>query len=715
VTNDDSLSERLRALSRNLWWTWNTEVISLFRDLDPASWRDVNHNPIALLRHMPPDVLEQRARETALDSRILFAFRRLAEYLGDQRTWAQMHAGPLLVKPVAYFVAEFGLHESLPLYSGGLGVLAGDTIKSASDLGVPFIGIGLFYAQSYFSQRLDASGQQIEEYGKVDANVLPLEPARGPDGKPLVVSVEMGNERIHAAVWHAQVGRARLVLLDSDVGENRPEDRTLTNRLYGGDRRTRLRQEIVLGIGGLRALRALGLAPSVIHLNEGHSAFATLERVRERIEGDGLTLQAAIRETGMHTVFTTHTPIEAGHDRFDPDLIEAELGWLRHKLGLSREAFLGLGRVHPNDTSERFCMTVLALRIARYANGVSSLHGHVSRQMWRALYPERPESEVPIGHITNGVHLPSWVAPAMDRLFQRHISRDWPQRACHADAWAGIHAADPTEMWEVHHHLRHILVDFVRRRLVQQAERRGEDAAAIERARRALSYDALTIGFARRFVSYKRATLLLHDIPRLARLLNDPERPMQIVFAGKAHPQDESGKSIIRQIYDLCREPRFEGKIVFVEDYDINVGRHLVQGADVWLNNPLRPLEACGTSGQKAAVNGVLNCSVLDGWWAEAYDGRNGFAIGNGDQHVHGDVQYARDAESLFQVLESQVVPLFYERDKDGIPNEWVARMKRSIRTLAWRFNADRMVMDYVRSCYIPAAGGVSCAMPPRS
>jgi starch phosphorylase len=706
----DTLHERLEQLARNLWWTWNPEVIALFQDLDPAMWRQVNHNPIALLQSIDPVSLEELAREMALDSRIHFAFRRLHEYLASTNTWAQVHAGPLLVQPVAYFVAEFGLHESLPLYSGGLGVLAGDALKAASDLGVPLVGVGLFYAQSYFQQKLDGEGRQIEEYGKTPRALLPLAPARKPDGSPLLVSVEMGNERLHAAIWHAQVGRARLVLLDSDVPENSPENQALTSRLYGGDRRTRLRQEMVLGIGGLRALRALGIHPGVLHINEGHSAFALLERIRERIEGDGMTFEEAARETSHRTVFTTHTPVEAGHDRFAPDLVDEHLGWLHHRLGLTREEALGLGRLNPRNADEAFCMTVVALKLSRFANAVSNIHGHVSRQMWHRLWPTRPEVEVPIGHITNGVHLPSWVAPAMDRLFERYLGGDWHGRTCHVDSWEGIARINDGELWEVHQNQRHQLVDFVRRRAVRQAEERGDSAETIERARRLLSPDALTVGFARRFVTYKRATLLFSDLSRLAALLAG-ERPVQLVFAGKAHPQDEGGKEIIRQIAELCREPRFAGKMVFVEDYDINVARHLVQGSDVWLNTPLRPLEACGTSGQKAAVNGVLNLSILDGWWAEAYDGQNGFAIGNGDTHANPEAQYRRDAESLFAVLEREVVPLFYERDPDGFPLKWIARMKRSIRTLAWRFNADRMMMDYVRSCYIPAAGGVSCAM----
>jgi starch phosphorylase len=702
---------RLEELSRNLWWTWNPEVISLFRDIAPAVWRQVNHNPIALLQSLKPAELDELAREVGLDGRIHFAFRRLHEYLHEAKTWAQVHAGPLLVQPVAYFVAEFGLHESLPLYSGGLGVLAGDTLKAASDLGVPLVGVGLFYAQSYFQQRLDPEGRQLEEYGKTQLSLLPLAPARKPDGSPLMVSVEMGSDRLNAAIWHARVGRASLVLLDCDVPENSPEDQTLTSRLYGGDRRTRLRQEMVLGIGGLRALRALGLSPGVLHINEGHSAFGLLERIRERMEGDGLSFADAARETSQRAVFTTHTPVEAGHDRFAPDLLEEHLGWLRYRLGLTREEMLGLGRLDPKNAGEQFCMTVLALKLSRFANAVSSIHGHVSRRMWHPLWPSRPEAEVPIGHITNGVHLPSWVAPAMDRLFERYLGGDWHRRTCHVDAWEGIEKMDDAELWEVHQNLRHQLVDFARRRAVRQAQRRGEPPENLERAAKVLSPEVLTIGFARRFVTYKRATLLLSDVPRLAALVSNPERPVQLVFAGKAHPQDDGGKEIIRQISMLCRDPRFEGRLVFVEDYDINVARHFVQGADVWLNNPLRPLEACGTSGQKAAVNGVLNLSVLDGWWAEAYDGQNGFPVGNGDSHANPEVQYRRDAESLFKVLEQEVVPLFYERDRDGFPLKWIARMKRSIRTLAWRFNADRMVMDYVRFCYIPAAGGVSSGM----
>jgi starch phosphorylase len=710
----ESLSERLQELSRNLWWTWNPEVIALFRDLDPALWRRVNHNPIALLKALDPQALEEKARDLSIDSRIHFAFRRLAEYLGHTQTWAHTHAGPLRTKPVAYFVAEFGLHESLPLYSGGLGLLAGDTLKSASDLGVPFVGVGIFYAQSYFQQRLDERGNQIEEYGTTDVELLPLNRAMGSDGRPLLVSMEMAQRTVHAAVWHANVGRASLVLLDSDVPENAPEDRTLTYRLYAGDRRTRLRQELVLGIGGLRAMRALGIHPGVLHLNEGHSAFSLLERVRERMEEDDLSFEDAARETALRTVFTTHTPVEAGHDRFDPALVEEHLGWLRERLGLSREAFLGLGRVDPRSSSEPFCMTVLALKLSRRANAVSSLHGHVSRRMWQGLWPGRPEAEVPIGHITNGVHLPSWVSPTMSRLFERHIGREWASRVTHLDAWAGIERMDDTELWEVHSNQRHQLVDFVRRRVARQVERRGGSQDELERVRRMLDPQALTIGFARRFVPYKRASLLWFDLDRLARILSDTRRPVQIVFAGKAHPQDEGGKQIIREIFQLCRDPRFVGRVAFLEDYDINVARHLVQGSDVWLNTPLRPLEACGTSGQKAAVNGVLNLSVLDGWWAEAYDGRNGFAIGEGDVHALTEVQHRRDAEGLYRVLETEVIPLFYERDADGLPVEWIARMKHSIVTLPARFNADRMLMNYVRDCYLPAAGALSWGMPSR-
>jgi starch phosphorylase len=696
-------------LARNLWWTWQPEVARLFRELDPIRWRQLAHNPIALLSEFTLERLDQRVNELVLRSQINYAHRRLEEYLNSEATWGAQHAGVLRVRPVAYFSAEFGLHESLPIYSGGLGVLAGDHVKSASDLGIPLVSVGLYYSQGYFLQRLSKDGCQQEESLTIDAAQLPLEPAFGPDGEPLVIEVETRQGTIAARIWELHVGRCRLLLLDSNVEGNRPEDRQLTAHLYGGDNRVRIRQELLLAVGGVRALRALGIDPGVFHLNEGHSAFVPLEIIREKMNREGMSFAHAFKQVASQTVFTTHTPVIAGHDRFSPELVEEHLGPLRDELGLSRDQLLGLGRVRPADTSELFCMTVLALKLSRRANAVSALHGRVSRNMWSSLWPGRAEEEVPIGHITNGVHAPSWLAPAMHDLYDRNLGSDWASRSGEPEVWAGISRVVDGELWETHQVLKGRLIDFVRRRLARQYERRG-DRAAVEAARQILNPEALTIGFARRFATYKRATLLLY-LRGLDRLLNDPARPVQIIFAGKAHPRDEPGKQLLREIVQLTKDPRFAGRVVFLEDNDIDVWRHLVQGVDVWLNTPRRPLEASGTSGMKVVLNGGLNLSVIDGWWAEAYDGSNGFAIGRGETHRDPEVQDARDAEDLYRTLEQEVIPLYYERDFDGLPRAWIARMKWAIRTLGWRFNSDRMVKDYLFQCYLHAAGGLSCDM----
>lgn len=709
------VQERFWALARNLWWSWDHDASSLFLDLDPARWSELNQNPVSLLGEFPLEKLESRAAELVLHSRINYAYRRLGEYLEADRTWGARHAGVLRPHPVAYFSAEFGLHESLPVYSGGLGVLAGDHIKSASDLDIPLVGIGLFYGQGYFRQRLDENGWQQEEYLKTDVNQLPMGAAIGTNGRPVVVQIDTRRGSIRARVWRVRVGRRDLFLLDSDLEGNAPEDRELTSRLYGGDLRIRIRQELLLGVGGLRALKALGITPGVLHLNEGHSAFAVLEAVRMRMEEEGIGFDAAVPRVSREVVFTTHTPVPAGHDRFAADLIEEHLGPLRESLSLSPESFMGLGRENPNNQDETFCMTVLALRLSRRANAVSALHGEVSRAMWTGLSPGEPEDAVPIGHITNGVHVPSWLAPQMFRLYDRHLGTGWHLKSSEARIWEGIEDVDDGELWETHLNLKSRLLEFVRRRAVEQAERRLESRDVLQRLSRILSPDALTIGFARRFATYKRANLILMDIERLATMVNDPKRPVQFVFAGKAHPLDEPGKKVLQQIANLMRDSQFADKFVFVEDYDINVGRHFVQGVDVWLNNPRRPLEASGTSGQKVVLNGGLNLSVLDGWWAEAYDGMNGFSIGTGRTHSKMNVHDTRDGEDLLRTLREEVIPLYYQRDRDGLPRGWIKRMKRTIRTLGWRFNADRMVMDYTTKCYVPAAGGTSSDLRPTS
>ncbi len=702
------VQERLWSLARNLWWSWDNESTSLFLDLDPVRWRQLNHNPISLLGEIPLEQIERRAGELVLHGRINYAYRRQREYLEKDRTWGARHAGILRPRPVAYFSAEFGLHESIPIYSGGLGILAGDHLKSASDLGIPLVGVGLFYGQGYFRQHLDQSGWQQEDYLQTDINQQSMEPAIGTNGEPITVQIETRGSSIRAKVWRAKVGRCDLLLLDSNVEGNAPEDRQLTSRLYGGDRRVRIRQEMLLGVGGFRALKAMGITPGVLHLNEGHSGFVVLEAIRSRMQEEGLSFDAAAPRVSREVVFTTHTPVPAGHDRFGSDLMEEHLGPLREAMGLSHEQLLALGRESPGNTAEEFCMTVVGLKLSRRANAVSALHGEVSREMWAGLQVMHSEETVRIGHITNGVHVPTWLAPQMFRLYDRHLGTGWHEHSAEAKIWERIEDVNDGELWETHLSLKSRLLEFVRRRAIEQAERREESSEVLRRLGRVLSPDALTIGFARRFATYKRANLILADIHKLASMVNDPKRPVQFVFAGKAHPHDDMGKRVLQQIAELMRDSQFANKFVFVEDYDINVGRHFVQGVDVWLNNPRRPLEASGTSGQKVVLNGGLNLSVLDGWWAEAYDGLNGFAIGTGRTHSDMNVHDTRDGEDLYRTLREVVIPLYYQRDRDGLPRGWIKRMKRAIRTLGWRFNADRMVMDYTMKCYVPAAGGTS-------
>jgi starch phosphorylase len=700
------------ALARNLWWTWHPEVVNLFRDLDPIRWRQLDHNPVALLRDFTPETLAARAAEMVLFSRINYAHRRLKEYMANTKLWARTHAGVLGSKPVAYFSAEFGIHESMPIYSGGLGVLSGDHIKSASGLGVPMVAIGLFYDQGYFRQYLDEKGYQREEYLDTKVENIPMEPALNAEGQPITIKVDTRGGSIYARVLLLQVGRVRLFLLDCDVEGNSPEDRKLTSRLYGGDERVRIRQELMLGVGGVKALRALGITPGVYHLNEGHSAFGPLEVVRERMHHDGKSFDDALREVAQQTVFTTHTPVPAGHDRFPGALVEEHLGPLRDSLGISYEQLMGLGRVEPQNDHEPFCMTVIGLKMSRRANAVSALHGHISRRMWANLWPWRVEEEIPIGHITNGVHIPSWLAHNMLQLYDRHFVAGWVSRMGEPEVWQTILNVDPGELWETHNVLKNLLLAFVRRRVSRQCRRRGESEEVVEAARNILDPNVLTIGFGRRFATYKRATLIFNEIDRIAALLNDKERPVQLVFAGKAHPKDEPGKKLIQAVANMRHDPRFANRVVFLEDYDINVCRHMIQGVDVWLNNPRRPLEASGTSGQKVVLNGGLNLSILDGWWAEAYDGTNGFAIGEGHSHVDDAATDKRDTASLLKVLETQVIPTYYDRDVDGLPRHWIKMMMNSISSLAWRFSSHRMVMDYTRASYVPAAGGLSCDMP---
>lgn len=708
MTSELSLYAKLVQLSENLWWSWQPEVASLFKDIDSVAWTKCRHNPVVFLREHGEDLIESLAREMGLHSRVNQAYRRFQDYMNSRDTWGDTHAGVLGFRPVAYFSAEFGLHESLRIYSGGLGVLAGDHLKSASDLRVPLVGVGLFYHEGYFSQHMDENGWQQETYERVDPETLPMKPARTPAGEDIRVSVDTRHGQIHAKVWTLEVGRVTLYLLDTDIPENTDEDRALTARLYGGDQRMRIRQELMLGVGGVKALTAAGIAPRVIHMNEGHSAFASLELIRMRVQDDGHSFDDALREVSAMGHFTTHTPVAAGHDRFDPHLVVDHLGPIADAVGLDDHGLIALGRVDPQNHGETFCMTVLAFKTSRRANGVSNLHGVVSRRMWKPLWPWRSEEEIPIGHITNGVHVGTWLAQQMRVLYDRELSPKWYHRSGEPEVWAAFENVDPGELWETHQSLKLKCLEYSRYKLAEQAKRNGNAEATPQDYHDVLDPQTLLIGFARRFAPYKRADLFMKDLDLLKQICNDAERPVHFIFAGKAHPADEYGKAIAQRIVKLADEADLFGKVLFLDDYDINLARHLVQGVDVWLNNPRRPLEASGTSGQKVVLNGGLNFSVLDGWWAEAYDGANGFAIGTGLTHTNQEIQDERDTAAMLQTLREEVVPMYYDRDADGLPQEWIGRMKRAIRTLGWRFNADRMVMDYTTDCYVPAAGSTS-------
>jgi starch phosphorylase len=701
----------LHELASNLWWAWNHAAMDLFRRLDADAWDATGHNPVALLGRVD----QRRLREAAADAgfvahleRVLGEFRT---YVAAESTWFSRRY-PGGHRPItAYFSAEFGLTECLSIFAGGLGLLAGDHLKSASDLGLPLVAVGLLYQEGYFRQQLNDAGWQQELYVNNDFHTLPLTLEQSTPGTPFSVAVALPGRTLRAQVWRAQVGRVPLYLLDTDLPENSAEDRAITAQLYGGDLEMRLKQEILLGIGGYRALRAVGVRPTVYHMNEGHSAFLVFERIRDLMQDRGLSFSAAREVATAGLLFTTHTPVPAGHDYFPVDMLDRYLAEYPPSFDLSREQTWDLGRLRPGS-GETFGMTILALRLAAYSNGVSRLHGEVSRQMWQGLWPPLPVDEVPISHVTNGVHLRSWISREVDGLYQRYIGPDWHEAPADSRVWReGLERVPAEELWRTHELRRQRLITFARRRLRNQAEQRAATRAEVEGADEALNVGTLTIGFARRFATYKRATLLLSNTERLARLVSDPERPIQLIFAGKAHPRDDAGKELIRQIVRLSREEPFRRRLVFLEDYDTNVARELVQGADVWLNTPRRPEEASGTSGMKAAANGALNASVLDGWWAEAWDDLNrpetpiGWAIGRGESYASPEEQDAIESEALFDVLERDIVPTFYNRDADGIPRRWIAAMKASIGRLSPIFNTHRMVGEYTERFYAPMAG----------
>ena len=711
------LTEGLNRVARNLWWTWSQEAQEIFQELSPRGWQNLYHNAVAILHEVSDYELRVRLQDPDFAERVSEVLRLFEAYMNDQRTWAHEHAQALRANPVAYFSAEFGFHETLPIAAGGLGILAGDHAKSASDLGIGFVGISLFYREGYFQQAIDANNWQTEYYTLLNPKNLPIEPVLNEKGEPLVCRVDIGMNQVAFQAWRANVGRAVVYLLDANRPENEQHFRDLTQRVYGGDSTTRIMQEMLLGIGGVRLLRALGVQPSVFHMNEGHAAFLTLELIREKMAA-GKSLPEALSQTKAECIFTTHTPVEAGHDRFSPDLMDYAMHRFRTQIPAPFGELMKLGRVNPQNQQEPFCMTVLALKLSRAANAVSELHGRVSRHMWHCLYPDKPVEQVPIGHITNGIHLLGWMKGTVRRFWQRKLTAsgdqavpagfrgpgpDWATQVNSPEFWQRMADHDfisDEELWALRYKLRRELIEFARRRLLIQGQRLAHgDFIAFDQL---LNPDALTIGFARRFATYKRAPLIFQQLDNIVHLTRDKDRPIQFVFAGKAHPRDDDGKRYIQHIIHLSKYSDLQGHLVFIENYDVHVARQMVSGCDVWLNTPRRPLEASGTSGMKAGCQGCLNLSILDGWWREGYDGTNGFAIGE-DAHADSVEEQDRvDSANLYKVLTQEVIPLFYQRDAQGIPRQWIQRIRRAMVTLVPQFTTTRMVREYTEKYYLP-------------
>jgi starch phosphorylase len=699
---------RLHELALDLWWSWDDRARAVFRQLDYSLWRTTAHNPVQMLQRIPP----QRLKEAAADPDFLKAYDEAIFGLDQARTvahpWWRDQQSILGNGSIAYFSAEFALHQSLPIYAGGLGVLAGDHCKEAADLGLPFVGIGFMYPQGYFRQRMTNDGWQEERYEKISWTDAPIEAAITPDGRPCITAVPLGDRTVLAAVWRVRLGRVRLFLLDTDLAENAPWDRELSARLYGGDRETRIQQEIILGIGGVRALRALGITPTVWHLNEGHAAFVALQRIREIIE-QGRSFDDALEEVKRSTVFTTHTPVSAGHDAFPFQLVEKHLAGTWGEIGQHRQSFLALGE-YDNGSGSLFNMTALALRTSAFVNGVSALHGEVTRSMWRPMWPNTPADQIPVRSITNGVHVPTWMAGPVFALLDHHFGPGWLDHVDEAELWERLNDIPDAEIWEMRQALRKELFSFIRERMRSRFSEEYVGQSRIVSAGAMLDPEALTLGYARRFTAYKRPEMIFHDTERLARILDQVDRPVQIVFAGKAHPADEPAKHNLQRVFKHALDPKFAGRLAFIDDYDMHVAHYLVQGCDVWLNNPRKPLEASGTSGMKASLNGVPHLSIGDGWWAEGFNGRNGWLIEshtNPDDHAATD---AADANALYELLEQEVVPAFYDRDRSGrgLPRRWIAIVREAMRSNVPRFSTRRMVKQYVTEMYGPAAQATS-------
>lgn len=693
--------KRLNDMAYNLWWSWNPEAIDLYREIDLELWEKTGKNPVRFMQEVSQKKLQARLEDAAYMKRLGEVVASFDSYMSEKNTWFSENYPQYANNRIAYFSAEYGLNEVLPIYSGGLGVLSGDHCKSASDLGIPFTAIGIFYRQGYFSQRINGEGWQETRFTDLNPYQLPIQPALNKSGEQYEIDITFAGRTVYAKVWKVQIGRINLFLMDTDISRNNPADRSLTSRLYGGDQETRIQQEIFLGIGGIRILSAMGIEADVYHLNEGHSSFMGLELIRKLIHEKNISFNEARQVVANSVMFTTHTPVPAGNDTFPLYMMDKYFGDFWGQLGLSRYDFLRLGL--KNNEDQNFNMTVLALTLAGRKNGVSRLHGAVSRDIFSDVWPGVPKQDIPITHVTNGIHTLTWLSPKIKELYDKYLAPDWKKKIYSSAAFEAVENIPDEELWAVHKELKLKMINFVRNRLKQQKLANGESMEAVRQVDSFLDPDALTIGFARRFATYKRANLIFRNLARIQKIMNNPEKPMQIIFAGKAHPADRPAHDVIKHINDIARQEGFYGKVIILENYNMTVARNLVQGVDIWMNNPRRPLEASGTSGQKVCINGVINFSILDGWWCEGYNGENGWVIGDETEFDNENSQDNIDSESIYDTLEQKIIPLYYNVNEKGIPAEWIRIMKNSIQTLAWNYSTDRMVQEYTQRMYVPA------------
>lgn len=705
VTAVAKLPERisgLKEISKNLWWTWNYDCQTLFEDIDKVLWEKTNHNPVIFLKQVNQKSLDKVVSNDSFLERYDNVFSSFKSYLQEKNTWFNSTHKNYNDGEIAYFCAEYGLHESFPIYSGGLGVLAGDHVKTASDLGLPFVAVGFLYKEGYFIQKLDSNGNQESHYINYDFSDFPVEPAKDENNEDIYIEMNILRRKVYVKLWKIDVGRVPLYLLDTDIDQNDPEDRLLTHRLYGGDHEMRIKQEILLGIAGVKALRRVGVNPSVWHMNEGHAAFLNLERIREFAE-KGLNFKQSVEAVRSNSIFTTHTPVPAGNDAFPVHMIERYFNYYWENLGASRDEFFNLGLEIREDGSHMFSMTILALKLAGRSNGVSELHGKVSRNLWKHAWEGLEAVEVPITHVTNGVHSETWISNDLQKLFDKYLSTDWRNKLDDPDIWSKVDDIPDEEIWTIHKKLKSDLIKFLHDRIKLQRARHGETVEQLNEIEKIGDNNILTIGFARRFATYKRATLIFKDLERLEKILNDEEKPVQLIFAGKAHPADKPGQELIKRIYEISRMPKFKNKIIILENYDMNMARYLVSGVDMWLNNPRRPHEASGTSGEKAGMNGAINFSVLDGWWVEGFDGNNGWAIGDNRDYEDLELQDKIDSVSIYNQLENEIIPKYYNTSDKGYSHDWIEVMKNSIKTVSSFFNTHRMLKEYTQKLYMPA------------